>query len=108
MKGIGKIGIIINKEVRRSLIETYNSYESYKLNYENEYQKTLGEIHKLIFDDIPALYTMDNSSLFELFKDQRVRNRFEGNFVIGQNRRLRQLKQVNQNMLDKLNKYTKN
>jgi len=108
MKGIGKIGIIINKEVRRSLIETYNSYESYKLNYENEYQKKLGEIHKLIFDEIPALYTMDNSNLIELFKDQRVRNRFEGNFVIGQNRRLRQLKQVNENMLDKLNKYTKN
>ena len=108
MKGIGKIGIIKNKEIRRSLIETYNSYESYKLNYENDYQKTLGEIHKLIFDEIPGLYTMDNSSLTELFKDQRVRNRFEGNFVIGQNKRLRQLRQVNQNMLDKLNKYTKN
>ena len=107
MKGIGKIGIIKNQKIRRSIIETYNSYESYKLNYENQYQKTLGEIHKLIFDEIPALYTMDNSSLIEIFKVPRVRNRFEGNFVIGQNRRLRQLKQVNQKMLDELNEYTK-
>ena len=107
MKGIGKIGIIKNQRIRRSIIETYNSYESYTVNYENQYQKTLGEIHKLIFDEIPALYTMDNSSLIEIFKEPRVRNRFEGNFVIGQNRRLRQLKQVNQKMLDELNEYTK-
>lgn len=26
--------------------------------------------------------------MIEIFKDQRVRNRFEGNFVIDQNRRL--------------------
>lgn len=107
MKGVGKIGIIENQKIRRSIIEIYNSYESYKQNYENQYQKTLDEIYKLIFDELPALYTMDNSSLIEIFKEQRVRNRFEANFVIGQNGRIRQLKQVNQRMLDELNQYTK-
>ncbi len=107
MKSIGKIGVIKNQELRRSIIETYNSYESYKLNYENKYQKSIEEIYKLVFDEIPALYTMDNSNLIEIFKDQRVRNRFEGNFVIGQNGSLRQLKQVNQKLLDELNLYSK-
>jgi hypothetical protein len=106
MKSTGKIGIIQNQEIRRSIIETYNSYETYKSNYQNNYQRQMEEILKLIFDIKPELYTMDNSNIIEMFNDQRVRNRFEGNFVISQNRKIKELRQVNQNLLNELNGYT--
>lgn len=107
MKSTGKIGVIKDHQLRRSIIETYNSYESYKLNYENIYQRQQEEIYRLIFDEVPALYKMDNSSLIEIFKEPRVLNRFEGSFVIGQNSGLIQLEQVNQKLLNELNLYTK-
>ena len=106
MKSTGRIGIIRNQAIRRSIIETYNNYETYKLTYHNNYQLQMDELLKLIFDEIPELYTMDNSDIVKIFREQRVRNRFEGNFVISQNRLLRQLKKDNQNLLIELNGFT--
>jgi hypothetical protein len=106
MKSIGKIGVIKDHQLRRSIIETYNSYESYKLNYEYKYQRQHEEIFRLIFDKVPALYTMVNSNVIEIFKEPRVLNHFEGNFVIGQNKGLMQLKEVNQKLLNELNLFT--
>ena len=106
MKSTGRIGIIRNQAIRRSIIETYNNYETYKLTYHNNYQLQMDELLKLIFDEIPELYTMDNSDIVKIFREQRVRNRFEGNFVISQNRLLRQLKKDNQNLLIELDGFT--
>jgi hypothetical protein len=107
MKSTGKIGIIQNLDLRRSIIETYNNYDSYRINYNDNYKPQADKVLELIFDDKPELYTMDNSSVIRLFQDPRVRNRFEGNFVISINYELKKLKEVNENLLKELNEYSK-
>lgn len=107
MKSTGKIGIIQNLEIRRSIIETYNSYETYKSIYEDNYLLQINKVFELVFDEQPELYNADNSNIIQLLQDQRVRNRFEGNFVVSINSELKRLARVNQKLVNELNEYTK-
>jgi hypothetical protein len=107
MKSTGKIGIIQNLDLRRSIIETYNNYDSYRIIYNDDYKLQSDKMLELIFDDKPELFTINNSSVIRFFQDPRVRNRFEGNFAISINYELKKLKEVNENLLKELNEYSK-
>ena len=50
MKSTGKIGIIQNLDLRRSIIETYNNYDSYRINYNDNYKPQADKVLELIFD----------------------------------------------------------
>ena len=107
MKSTGKIGIIQNLDLRRSIIETYNNYDSYRIKYNDNYKPQADKTLELILDKKPELYTMDNSNVIQLFQDPRVRNRLEGNFVVSINSELKKLKEINENLLKELNEYSK-
>ncbi|SRR6056297_886641 len=107
MKSTGKLGIISDQKLRRSLIETYNTYESFINGYQNVYANNQLDIIKMTFDEIPELYSINNDNLVELFQTPRVLVRFRNNLVMKINRGLLKIEEVNQNLLDKLNQYAK-
>ncbi|MBO3116107.1 hypothetical protein J4050_05075 [Winogradskyella sp. DF17] len=107
MKSTGKIGIIIDKKLRRTIIETYNSYDDFLTSNQDRYLETQKELLKFVIDEIPELYQINNSNITEIFQNQRVLNRLEANFVSTLNRGLLDLKQLNQNLLNELKKFQK-
>ena len=105
MKSTGKIGIITNKKLRQSIIETYNKYDYFLSYYQENYSTTLAENRKMLLDDIPELYLLSDESILELFQNKRVLNRFNANFVLTMNRGFIELQDVNLKLLNALNEW---
>ena len=105
MKSTGKIGIVRNKKLRRTIIETYNYYEDFITSNQDRYLETQKELLRFVLDEVPELYQINNTNLLQLFQDQRVLNRLEANFVSTLNSGLLALQQVNLNLLNELKKF---
>jgi len=108
MKSTGKIGIISDQKLRRSIIETYNTYESFINGIQNVYASNQQDVIKMTFDEIPELCLATNDNLAELFQKPRVLIRFKNNLVMNLNRSLREIEEANQDLLEQLNQYAEN
>ena len=104
MRSTGNIGVINNVELRRKILQTYNSYQLFINNHERIYNKQQGETWKLLFSTVPNLYTAsqlqtNNADVMAALSNFEIRNRLFGNYVHGLNIALNELSISNSELL---------
>ena len=84
---------------------SHNYYDNFIITIQDRYLDTQKELLVLVLDEIPELYKMNNNNIVSMFKNKRVLNRLEANFVITLNVGLLELQKVNQDLLNQLKKF---
>jgi len=108
MKSTGNIGVITNISLRRKILETYNSYQVHIQKNEVIYNRLQEEFWKIILSKLPNLpldyasETLNNFDVETALKDFEIKNRLMLNHVKGMNNGIKNLQNINNQLLIEL------
>ena len=112
MKSTGKLYVIRNTDVRRSILESYNQFNLYVIGRQAIYSDLQQYGWKLTIENVEEF---ENSNLEEgakfiqkFFSDFRFRNQVKANNAVTLNASLREIISVNKNLLRDIRKELNN
>jgi len=108
MKSTGRISVISNLDLRRLILDTYNKYEVHIKNNEGIYKMLQDEFWKVILSKLPNLYPdvqrepSNELDIESALKNFEIKNRLMVNYVMGMNKAIKNLQNINNQLLEEL------
>jgi hypothetical protein len=110
MKNTGGIALIQEQDIRKNIIQVYNSYESFITGCQAYYERNRFELRRMVFK-IPyvfgneALSNTVGPDIVEALNNHEIRNGVLANYAISVNTELSSLQEENNALLSRLKHY---
>ena len=110
MQSAGRLNVIKDPALRRNIIKTYNTYQTFINGGQAYYERHRGEMRKLVLK-IPGVFDAETlkkpmkPDIVEALNNDELRNGVLANYAVTVNRQLQEIQEVNDQLLEHLRAY---